>query len=146
MRLKQLSRPVATLVMCLSLGCGVTSAFADSVVVVVSAKSSLAGLTGDQVSQLFLGKTGTFPNGEPAVPIDQADGPGKDAFYSKVTGKDSAQLRAYWSQLIFTGKAKPPKAVADSGEVKKLISANPNMIGYIDKGAVDGSVKVVLTP
>lgn len=145
MKTRKLSKPVATCVMFMGLLLGMAVAKADSVVV-VSAKSSVGNLTSDQVGQLFLSKTGSFPNGEAAVPIDQADGPAKDSFYSKVTGKDAAQLRAYWSQLIFTGKAKPPKSVADSNEVKKLISANPNMIGYIDKGGVDASVKVVFTP
>jgi ABC-type phosphate transport system substrate-binding protein len=145
MKTKKLLRPVAISVVFMGLLLGAAVAKADSVVV-VSAKSSVGNLTSDQVGQLFLGKAASFPNGEAAVPIDQADGTVKDVFYSKVTGKDSAQLRAYWSQLIFTGKAKPPKSVADSSEVKKLISANPNMIGYIDKGAVDASVKVVFAP
>lgn len=145
MKLKKSHKPVSTFAMLIGLLFGAGIAKADNVVV-VSAKSSVSNLTSDQVGQLFLGKIGSFPNGEAAVPIDQADGPAKDAFYSKVTGKDAAQLRAYWSQLIFTGKAKPPKSVADSNEVKKLISANPNMIGYIDKGTVDASVKVIFTP
>ena len=45
--------------------------------------------------------------------------------------------------IIFTGKGQPPKEVPNTAEVKKLVSGNPNTIGYIEKSAVDSSVKVV---
>jgi ABC-type phosphate transport system substrate-binding protein len=117
------------------------------VVVVVSAKSAVGSLTADEVSQLFLGKIGTFPSGSLAVPIDQSEGtPARGEFYTKVTGKDAAQVKAYWSKLVFTGKGQPPKEVPGNAEVKKLVADNPNMIGYIDKSAADGSVKIILAP
>ena len=123
----------------------VPSAWAD-IAVVVSAKSPVGNLTQEQVSQIFLGKTSAFPGGQPALPIDQAEGQAsRDEFYSKVTGKSAAQLKAYWSKLIFTGKGQPPKEVANTAEVKKLVANNPNTIAYIEKGAVDSSVKVVFS-
>ena len=36
-----------------------------------------------------------------------------------------------------------PKEVADSAAVKAAVAANPKAIGYIDKSAVDATVKVV---
>lgn len=135
----------------LSIALGLTAlsinpAQAADVVVVVSAKSSVGNLSADQVSQIFLSKSTSFPNGDQATPVDQSGGSVREEFYSKVTGKDASQLKAYWSQLMFSGKGKPPKAVPDSDEVKKLVAANPNAIGYISKSAVDSSVKVVLAP
>lgn len=122
------------------------AASAEVVVVVVSAKSPTAALTTEQASDLFLGEVATFPGGGQAVPVDQADGSRvREEFYTKAAGKTSAQLKAYWAKVIFTGKGRPPKAVADSAAVKQLVADNPNMIGYMDKGAVDASVKVVLT-
>jgi ABC-type phosphate transport system substrate-binding protein len=116
------------------------------IVAVVSAKSPVAALTKDQLSDIFLGKAATFPGGGQAVPIEQAEGAQHDAFHSKVTGKDSTKLRAYWSRQIFSGTGTPPKEVPDGSEVKKLVSANPNMIGYVDKSTVDASLKVVFAP
>ncbi|MBB5017760.1 ABC-type phosphate transport system substrate-binding protein [Chitinivorax tropicus] len=116
------------------------------IAVIVSAKSSAGNLTADQVSQIFLGKSNSFPGGGQAVPVDQSEGAGpREEFYTKVTGKSAAQVKAYWSKLIFSGKGQPPKEIGNDGAVKKLIADNPNMIGYIDKGAVDSSVKVVLS-
>ncbi len=124
----------------------VSHAYAD-VAVVVSAKSGVAALNKQQVSDLFLGKASAFPDGKQAVPIDQADSSAfREEFHTKVTGKSGAQLKSFWSKQVFSGKGTPPKEVANSAEVKKLVADNPNMIGYIDKAAVDGSVKVVFTP
>ena len=57
--------------------------------------------------------------------------------------KSGSQLKSYWSKLVFTGKGTPPKVVANDAEVISLISANPNLIGYIDAAAVTGTVKVI---
>lgn len=123
-----------------------TNAACAEVVVVVSVKNTTAALSAEQASDLFLGEASTFPGGVQAVPLDQVDkSPAREEFYAKVAGKSSAQLKAYWAKVIFTGKGRPPKEVADSAAVKKLVAENPNIIGYIDKGAVDASVKVVLT-
>jgi ABC-type phosphate transport system substrate-binding protein len=117
------------------------------VVAVVSAKSSVTELTKDQVSDIFLAKASTFPNGGQAVPIDQtADAAVREEFYTKVTGRTSAQLKAYWAKQQFSGKGTPPKAVSGDDDVKKLIAANPNLIGYMQKSKVDATVKTVCAP
>jgi len=110
------------------------------VVVVVNSKAAESTMTKEQVAQFFLGKSSSM------TPIDQADSSAIRAeFYKKVADKDAAQAKALWSKLVFTGKATMPKEVADSAAVKAAVAANPKAIGYIDKGAVDGSVKVVYT-
>ncbi len=116
------------------------SAWAQSVAVIVNPKNSSA-ITQEQISGIFLGKTNELTG------LDLPDGnPVRDAFYHKVTGKDGAQLKAYWAKLVFTGKAQPLKELGSDAEVKKFVASNPTAIGYIDKSAVDGSVKVVLSP
>lgn len=136
-------------VVCLLWAIGVlatTCALAE-VVVVVSAKSKINSMTMSQVAQIFLGKTSKLPDGKDAVPLDQLEGSEiRNEFYSKVTGKDPAQINAYWSKIIFTGDGQPPKVVTGNDSVKKAVIKNLNAIGYIDKSAVDKKVKVILTP
>ena len=116
---------------------GATSAMAE-VVVVVNQKAAEASMTKEQVAQFFLGKSTAM------TPIDQADAsPVRAEFYKKVADKDAAQAKALWSKLVFTGKATLPKEVGDSAAVKKAVAADPKAIGYIEKSAVDSSVKVV---
>jgi ABC-type phosphate transport system substrate-binding protein len=110
---------------------------ADELVVIGNAASS--PLTKEQVSDLYLGKS------QGMKLLDQpAAAPIKAAFYQQVSGHDLSQVKATWSRLIFTGKAQPPKEMPDSAAVKKAVAADPKAIGYVEKGAVDGSVKVLL--
>jgi ABC-type phosphate transport system substrate-binding protein len=121
-----------------------SGAAAEDVVPVVSAKSHVKDLNADQVADIFLGKTSRFPDGTQAVPIDQSeDSPARDKFYAQFTGKSPAQMKAYWSKIIFTGRGQPPRQVAGSAEAKKLVAQNPNAIAYIDAKLVDDSVRVV---
>ncbi|MCE1228018.1 MAG: phosphate ABC transporter substrate-binding protein, partial [Firmicutes bacterium] len=80
------------------------------------------------------------------VPVDLSEGSGpRNEFYQKVTGKSAAQVKAHWSKLTFSGAAQPPQALGSAQAVVKMVAENPKFIGYVDKAAVDGSVKVVLT-
>lgn len=116
------------------------------VAVVVGAKSPASALNAEQAANLFLGKSAQLPGAGNAVLVDQAESAAvRDQFYTKVAGKSAAQVKAAWSRLVFSGKATPPKEVANSAEVKKLVAANPDAVGYIEKSAVDASVKVLLT-
>lgn len=114
-----------------------TSAQAELVVIVNPAAGSL---TTDQVADIFLGRNTAF------TPVDQAEGSAVRAeFYKKATGRDPAQVKAVWSRLVFSGKGQPPKEHADAAAVKKAVAADPKAVGYIDKSALDGSVKAALT-
>lgn len=125
----------------------VTSVAQAGVVVVMSSKSDVSSLSKAQVAQIFMAKTDALPNGRVAKPIDQAEGAAvRNEFYDKVADKSAAQMKAYWSQLTFTGKAQPPRKVSGDAAVKAALGDNPAAIGYISDGAVDGSVKVVFKP
>lgn len=114
------------------------------VVVVVNPTVAFDSLSEADIVRLFLGKAKSFPNGDAAIPVNQDEGSGvRDRFNDAVVKKSASQYRAYWAQLVFTGKGTPPKEVGKDTDVKKLISANPSMVGYMDSGQVDASVKVV---
>jgi ABC-type phosphate transport system substrate-binding protein len=115
---------------------GLNVAYAD-VVVVVSAKSTTTTMTADEISQIYLGKSKAMK------PMETSGAPIRTQFYTKVAGKDEAQVKAIWSKLVFTGKATAPKELPSSADVVKAVAADPNAIGYVDKAAVDPSVKVV---
>jgi ABC-type phosphate transport system substrate-binding protein len=110
------------------------------IVVIVNKDNPASRMFSEQASQFFLGKSAMF------TPVDQAEGSKIRAdFYQKVADKDPAQVKAIWSKLVFTGKATPPKELKSNAEVKKAVADDPKAIGYIDKSAVDDSVKVILT-
>lgn len=114
-------------------------------VVIVSAKSPVSALRADQVADIFLGQIGNFPDGAEAIALDQSIGsPLRDDFYAKIASKSPALVKAYWTKMIFTGRGQPPKELPSNAAVRKQVADNPNLIGYIDRSALDPSVKAVL--
>lgn len=129
---------IAAIVMT-TLGAAALPASAE-VVVIVSQKNPASRMFSEQASQFFLGKSNLF------TPVDLPESSAVRAeFYKKVADKDTAQVKALWSKLVFTGKATAPKEYASATEVKKAVAADPKAIGYIEKSAVDDTVKVILT-
>lgn len=121
------------------------AAIASDMVVIVSARSQVQSLRPEQVADIFLGQSGHFPDGGEAVALDQGVGsPLRNAFYARVTSKSPALVKAYWTKMIFTGRGKPPRELPDSATVRKEVAANPALIGYIERVALDASVRPVL--
>ena len=112
----------------------------SEVVVVINPKNAAAQMSNEQIAQFFLGRSTTF------TPIDQSDSSSIRAeFYKKLADKELSQVKSIWSKLVFTGKGTLPKELSSSADVKKAIAADVNAIGYIEKSAVDSSVKVIAT-
>ncbi len=113
---------------------------AQAMDIVVIGNPAASPLTKEQVADVFLGKN------QALTPVDQVESaPIRAEFYKQATGRDLAQIKSTWSRLVFSGKGQAPKELADNAAVKKAVAADPKAVGYIDKSAVDGSVKVVST-
>ena len=122
------------------------SAVANAGIAVIVHPSVTAGaLTVEQVSQLFMGRAKSLPDGTAITPIDLAEGaPVRVQFVERVLGKNEQQLRSYWSRMIFTGKGQPPRSVNSTADMVKMVAASPGFIGYVDaKDVVAGKVKVL---
>lgn len=114
------------------------------VVPVVSAKSPVTALSSVQLVDIFLGKESRFPNGEPAMPIDLSEGSeARDEFYTRFAGRSHAELKSYWSKLIFTGRAQPPRQAGSVEKLRKALSENPHAIGYMRRHEVDNQLRIV---
>jgi len=118
---------------------------AADLVVIVSARSPVMMLRADQVAAIFLGQSARFPDGQEAVPVDQRIGsPLRDEFYARVASKTPALLKAWWSKMVFTGRGQPPAEAPDSAAVRRRVADNPDTVGYIERAALDPSVRPVL--
>ncbi len=132
--MKQLIR---TMVMVSALSSITLPVYAE-LVIVVNPHNDIKSMSNSQAAQYFLGGSVQF------TPLEQASGsPIRLEFYKKVLEKEPPQVQAIWARIVFTGKGKPPKEYKTSEEIKKAIRENVNAIGYIEKSAVDDSVKVV---
>ncbi|WP_338760563.1 phosphate ABC transporter substrate-binding protein [Massilia sp. METH4] len=129
------------LALCLTLG----SAQAADLVVIVSARAPVMALRTDQVADIFLSEANRFPDGSEAIAVDQSIGtPVRDEFYERIAHRSPALMKAYWTKMIFTGRGQPPREAGGNAAVRKLVADNPGMIGYIERSALDPSVRPVL--
>ncbi|MBB1386383.1 MULTISPECIES: phosphate ABC transporter substrate-binding protein [unclassified Pseudoalteromonas] len=123
----------------------VTTSSSAALSVVVN-KSNTSELSEAQVKNIFMGKLGQFTDGTEAVPVLFEAGKGaRTAFDDTVLQRNTSQVDAVWSKLIFTGRRSPPLQAKDASEVLKEISSNPKAIGYLESGDVTDSVRVLAT-
>lgn len=146
MRTGQLPRRLlAAALLALAAALATNLAGAADLVVIVSARSPVTMLRTEQVAAIFLGQTARFPDGVEAVPLDQPLGSKlRDEFYERVAGKTPVLLKAYWSKMVFTGRGQPPVEEPDNAAVRRRVAGNPDVVGYIERGALDASVRPVL--
>src|SRR5581483_44487 len=124
--------------------CGGLAVAEDRFYVIVNGANSVSSMEDKEVSKLFLKKTGVWPNGQPVVPVDQAERSSvREVFSKEIHGKTTSSLQAYWQQQIFSGRNIPPPEKGSDGEVIAFVKANPNAIGYVSAQPSDAGVKVL---
>ncbi len=135
------------IVFALTLALSMTEAFAEAeapIVIVAGAASAISELSKEQAEQLYLGRASTLRDGTAVSLADLPPGPTRDRFYARLTGKNPSQIRAHWSRMVFTGRALPPREVTDTEQLRSLLAANPDLIGYLPATAADDRLKILL--
>lgn len=123
------------------------SSLAQADIVVISHSSGPDSITQNQVRDIYLNRSQQLPNGEKATPFELSEGnAGRAEFHDKITSRNDAQLKAFWSKQVFTGRGQPPAEAASPAAMKAQVSSTPGSIGYMDEADVDSSVKVILKP
>ncbi len=134
-----MKRPFHLTALALLLAAVVAPASAE-LVIIVNPQNPATRMFPSQAAQFFLGGSVLF------TPVEQPENsPLRAEFDQKVLEKSPEQVEAIWSKIVFAAKGKPPKEYKSSAEVKKAVSENVKAIGYIEKAAVDDSVKVIAT-
>ncbi|MET0279785.1 MAG: phosphate ABC transporter substrate-binding protein [Steroidobacteraceae bacterium] len=114
------------------------------VVVVVAHNSPIRDLSDREIADVFLGKLSRLPGVGAVVPLDQMEGgAARNEFYMKLTGKSPAQVRSFWSKVIFTGRGRPPRILANDAAVIRALRVNPGAIGYVSRASTDAGVRIL---
>jgi len=136
--------------LCLLLGAALgalprPAAGAEPFVVIVNAANPVSAVTGDQLSALFLKKLTQWSGGLPAVPVDLgAEAAARESFSRAVHHKGTGAVKAYWQQLIFSGRDVPPPEKGSAREVIAFVAANRGGVGYVPAGTpLTAAVKAV---
>ena len=122
----------------------ISFAAAAEVVVIVNAGNGTGEIKKSHLSRIFMGKANEFESGEKAVAVNQISASSsRTEFDSSVLGKTTSQINAYWSKQMFSGGGTPPQELNGDLAVLQHVAQNPDAIGYVDSGVVNGAVKVV---
>ncbi|MAX01100.1 MAG: phosphate ABC transporter substrate-binding protein [Sphingomonas sp.] len=120
-----------------------TAALAEIAVIV--SHDNTQNLAQSDIERIYTGKSTRYPNGDEVEAYNLKSGAVVDTFNTSLLKRSTAQMNAYWSKLIFTGKGKPLKAVDSEQDMINAIAANPVAIGYVDASSVTNNVKVITT-
>mgnify|MGYP001454075709 CR=1 FL=1 len=115
------------------------------IVLVTAIDSTVSELSRDEAEQLYMGRRAALSARGALLLLDLPTGPVRDQFYRLLTGKNPSQIRAYWSRMVFTGRALPPTESADASDAHRILLENPNAVAYLPASyANDPKLRVLL--
>lgn len=134
---------LSRLLILLALVLPVSQVLADPVVI-VNARSGIAVMSRSDVINVFFGRNRQFFNGVEVQPIDLIDSHSlRGIFYERLLGKDLAEVNAYWSRQVFSGRMQALPRGASIEDVLKWVAEHPGGIGFVPLSKADARVRVV---
>jgi ABC-type phosphate transport system substrate-binding protein len=120
-------------------------ASAEGFKLIVNADQKTGKLSKDEVSRIFLKKVTRWDDGaEIRVVQPKVDSVVRHSFDPTIHKLPSAAVRAYWAQMVFSGRDVPPVEKSNDEAIVDFVKQNPGAIGVVSEGASLGSgVKVI---
>jgi hypothetical protein len=112
---------------------------------VVNRANELHSLPVGAVSDYFMRKKTSWPDGTAVKPIDLlVESKARQAFSYAVLDKSASTVRMFWQRQVFSGRIAPPPEVPTELALLAYVGENPGAIGYVSADAPLGpGVKVV---
>ncbi|AZP11279.1 hypothetical protein [Undibacterium parvum] len=133
----------AVLLLVLSLSSNVCAYGQSSIAVVVNEKSEITSLSREELAAVYLGNLSSKVGTRELKPVDMEESETRDKFYQNLLGRSRNQMHAYWSRLVFTNRARPPKEYREEIIVDTLL-ANTSAIAYLPQSQVKPGMRVLL--
>jgi hypothetical protein len=87
------------------------------------------------VGQAFLRKVRRWPGGETILPVDlDRHSAVRTRWSQEVLGRSVEAVKAYWQQMIFSGRGVPPPEVPSDADVVDYVLRTPGGVGYVTSG------------
>ena len=119
------------------------SARADDIVIIVN-RDNKNVVDIAFVQRAYLGTIKGWPDGTSVTVLDQPEGSeAREVFCASVLKRSVANIKAIWSQNIFTGRGLPPKITTPDQAIKQVVASNVGAIGYIHASQLDATVKAL---
>lgn len=117
----------------------------DAIAVVVGRDSFVREVTPDALRDIYLRRQRLWPNGASTIPINvPAGNPLREQFSTRVLGRATRDLVAYWNARYFDG-IRPPIVLPSAAAVRAYVAAEPAAVGYLPLAEVDDTCRVLLT-
>jgi len=121
-----------------------TTIQAQSFQLIVNNANSASSISKSNASAFFLKKKTKWADGTKVAAIDLSSKSSVRANFSKaVHNKSTSQIRAFWQQSVFSGKATPLKELGSDAAVITFVKGNRGAIGYISSSTNTNGVKVL---
>ena len=121
------------------------SEYSHSEISIVISNNNLNELSSADIRKIFLGKRTSFPDGNPATPINQQENSEITQQFNFIfLNRSPQQYKAYWARMVFTGKGHPPESSYSDDDIIALIKNDPSVISYIQSSSLTSDVKEIL--
>ncbi|WP_317931223.1 hypothetical protein [Halioxenophilus sp. WMMB6] len=108
------------------------SAQAEKLYVVVNAAVEVESLSHSEVLNIFMGRSQKLDRQQIALPLDiSSDHPEKAEFYQALIHRDLAEVNSYWTRVMFSGDASPPRQMDTYEQIRQVIRNNLGAIAYL---------------
>ena len=124
------------------------SARAESLYVVAHPNAPIETLSRGDVINIYMGRNRRLADAQIALPLDiDSNFTEKAAFYKQLIKRDLPEVNSYWTRVMFSGDASPPRQVNTYADIRELIKNNKDAIAYLPETELhkfnDGEYKVV---
>jgi len=103
-----------------------------SYVVIVHESNYLTSLSVGELNRLFTKQTVRWTTGQAVTAVDlRADSPAREEFSQQIIGKSTSEVKAYWQNIIFSGRGIPPMEAPSDAAVVQFVRTTPGAIGYV---------------
>lgn len=120
------------------------NASAQEFKVIVNNANTTSSLTKKQVSDFLLKKKTRWTDKTKVLPIDLSSKSAvRSVFTKQIHKKNVNQVRSFWQQSVFSGKASPPSEKTNDQAVINYVKTHKGAIGYISSKTKTTGVKVI---
>ncbi len=100
--------------------------------VIVNRHNDVRTLDRRTVAEAFLKKRTHWTSDRPIAPVDQPKSAAvRKRFSRQILGRSVEAVRAYWNQMVFSGRGVPPPEVDGDDAVLVYVGRHSGAIGYV---------------
>ncbi len=122
---------------------GITATVQADVLFITNKNVDEKNITAKDIKQIFLGKKKKWPDNSKIHFVILGEENLHGAFIKTYLKKTPKQFKAYWKNMVFSGKGRPPKNFKTTEELIEYVANTKGAIGYIDSSTTAVNVNTI---